>query len=150
VTDDSYQFTVDGTMNLVRQGTAMGVKKIIVTSSILAVTDMDKPLEAYDSNHVYTPRDWNPATVDDVLASHHHPWWVYSASKAIAEREVWKFADEHPEVDFTAIQPGFVYGPTRGTSIPPRGSAEVPSTPFLLYSNIFKLPFKTDFLPFLP
>ena len=56
VTDDSYQFTVDGTMNLVRQGAAMGVKKIIVTSSILAVTDMDKPLEAYDSNHVYTPR----------------------------------------------------------------------------------------------
>ena len=27
--------------------------------------------------------------------------WVYSASKAIAERELWKFADAHPEVDIT-------------------------------------------------
>ncbi|KLO17164.1 NAD(P)-binding protein [Schizopora paradoxa] len=144
------RFSLDGTMNLLRQGAAMGVKKMIICSSILAVTDMDNMQNAFNSNHTYTAEDWNPTTTKVLLGSEHHPWWVYGASKAIAEREVWKFANEHPEIDFTVFQPGFVYGPTSGVSIPPRGSSEIPSTPFLLYSNIFKLPFKTGFPPVVP
>jgi len=63
---------------------------------------------------------------------------------------VWRFADEHPDIDFTTIQAGFVYGPSSGTSMPPRGSAELPSTPFLLYSNVFRMPFKTGLPPVPP
>ena len=47
------------------------------------------------------PIDWNPATKEQVLAGGQSPIWVYSAAKTIAEQEVWKFAEAHPEIDIT-------------------------------------------------
>jgi len=58
--------------------------------------------------------DWNEVTKEQVLDGTHgadDAMWVYAASKAVAERELWKFADAHPEVDITTILPSAVYGP---------------------------------------
>lgn len=41
-------------MNLIRQGADVGVKKMIICSSITAVVDANNPLNAFDSNHTYT------------------------------------------------------------------------------------------------
>ena len=46
--------------------------------------------------------DWNPATKEAALSGERDPAWIYSAAKTVAEQEVWKFADEHPEIDITA------------------------------------------------
>lgn len=55
------------------------------------------------SNKVLTENDWNPVTREQVLSGEHDSdaFWVYGAVKTIAERELWKFADVHPEVDIT-------------------------------------------------
>lgn len=43
--------------------------------------------------------DWNPVTYEDALKG--NALEAYSASKALSEREVWKFADAHPEIETT-------------------------------------------------
>ena len=48
------KYALEGTMNLVRQAAAAGVKKMIICSSILAVTDMDNMQNCFDSNHTYS------------------------------------------------------------------------------------------------
>jgi len=44
--------------------------------------------------------DWNPMTEEDTLAA--PPFLAYVGAKTAAERAVWKFADEHKNVDITA------------------------------------------------
>lgn len=46
--------------------------------------------------------EWNPATKDEALDGEHDPFFVYCTSKKLAEEEVWKFADVHPEIEVTA------------------------------------------------
>lgn len=45
--------------------------------------------------------DWNPLTREIALTPGTDPMWVYATTKTLAEREIWKFAEEHPEVDIT-------------------------------------------------
>ena len=47
--------------------------------------------------------DWNDVTVEQVLdgSRDSDPIWIYGAVKTIAEQQLWKFADEHPEIDIT-------------------------------------------------
>jgi len=101
---------VEGSQNILRQAVKNGVKKIVITSSIVAVIDFDKPEVAF-SKHIYTVDQWNPATREQALDGTHEGLWNYSAAKTIAEQEIWKFADAHPEIDITTINPPFIYGP---------------------------------------
>ncbi|KAJ7759449.1 hypothetical protein DFH07DRAFT_958049 [Mycena maculata] len=39
------------------------------------------------------------------------PLWNYLATKILAEAAAWKFADDHPSVDLTTINPPFTYCP---------------------------------------
>ncbi|KLO10740.1 NAD(P)-binding protein [Schizopora paradoxa] len=101
---------VNGTLNIVKQATAAGVKRIVVTSSLTALADITSDFYA---RRTHADTDWNEVTKESVLDGTHEndALCVYSASKAIAERELWKFADAHPEVDITTILPCMVYGP---------------------------------------
>ncbi|KAL6808586.1 hypothetical protein V8C40DRAFT_278805 [Trichoderma camerunense] len=94
--------TVDGTLNIARQAAKANVKRIVFTSSWSACVDMGNPAACF-SNHVFTEKDWNPATTEQVLSRRHNknPVWLHGAAKSLAEQEIWKFADEHPEVDVT-------------------------------------------------
>ncbi|KAL7925231.1 hypothetical protein ACQKWADRAFT_319202 [Trichoderma austrokoningii] len=94
--------TVDGTINIARQAARANVKRIIFTSSWSACADMGNPA-ACSSDYVFTEKDWNPATIEQVLSGKHNknPLWLHGAVKSLAEKEIWKFADEHSEVDVT-------------------------------------------------
>ena len=59
-----------------------------------------------------TNEDWNPSTVEQDLDGTRDPGFIYSAAKTAAEREVWKFADEHPDVDVTTCEPPTIPTPS--------------------------------------
>lgn len=75
------------------------VKRVIVTSSMAAITD--EP----DSRHVLTEADWN-----DKSSLSRNPYYF---SKAEAERAAWAFhARTHPAWDLLVINPFIVIGPS--------------------------------------
>lgn len=43
--------------------------------------------------------DWGEVTREQALAKKDDAYYVYFASKIIAERAMWKFAEEHPKLD---------------------------------------------------
>lgn len=49
--------------------------------------------------HVRT--DWNPVTLEQGLDPSADAVMVYAAEKTLAERFVWKFAEQHPNIDVT-------------------------------------------------
>ena len=40
-------------------------------------------------------------TREDISKEETNTFVLYQAAKTVAERELWKFADEHPEIDIT-------------------------------------------------
>ncbi|KAH8114399.1 NAD(P)-binding protein [Phellopilus nigrolimitatus] len=129
---------VKGALNVVRQSAAAGVTRVVVTSSWGTANDIDAARTFTDYH--YTDKDWNPATREQVLDGKHHPLWVYSGAKTISEQEVWKFADEHPEVDITTINPPYLYGPLApGTVVAKDGLAQY-STPGVFYTCVLQAP----------
>lgn len=45
--------------------------------------------------------DWNPITREQILTGTLDPLSTYAGSKALAERAVWKFVVEHPDINIT-------------------------------------------------
>ena len=81
-----------------------GVKRVIFTSSIAAITD-----EA-ESNKVFTEQDWN--TMSSLERNPYH------YSKTLAERAAWDFImRKRPKFDLVAINPFMVIGPSLGPSL---------------------------------
>ena len=92
----------EGALNILRQAAAAGVKRVVVTSSIVtAINFSAPPTTTLYGIKEFTDKDWNPATREEALTGEHDSMWVYCAAKTIAERGVWAFADKHPEVDVT-------------------------------------------------
>ena len=91
---------VDGTLRALRAARAAGARRAVLTSSIAAVMHRDLP----EGRERYDERDWtDPA---------HRRASVYDRSKTLAEQAAWDFvANEAPEMQLTAINPGLVLGP---------------------------------------
>ncbi|KAI1208165.1 NAD(P)-binding protein [Annulohypoxylon truncatum] len=85
------------------------VKRVVATSSFAAVIDLSKGLR---EGYSYDEKDWNPVTWDEAAVA---PGVVaYCASKALAERAMWDWMEEHKdEVSFglATICPPWVFGP---------------------------------------
>lgn len=93
---------VKGTLNVLNSSSKTStVKRVIVTSSIVAVLFNGKPL-SYD---VMADETWfsDPDFCVQIKA------W-YMLSKTLAEEAAWKFAKEH-SLDLVTINPGLVIGP---------------------------------------
>lgn len=121
---------VNGTLNIIRQATRLGIKNFSVISSIGAVWNRNniKPL--------YTSDDWNPITKEQILAGT-NPLSTYSGTKTFAERAVWEFAAEHSDVNITVLNPPFFIGPLApGFRIPP-GDRTALSTNEFIYKLLF-------------
>jgi len=59
---------------------------------------------------VYTDKDWFPVTYDQAKNST-VPYFVYSASKSLAEKAAWDFVEEKkPGFTLTTILPSIIYG----------------------------------------
>jgi len=121
---------VNGTLNVIRQAIKLGIKNFSVASSIGAV---------WDRNNIkprYTSDDWNPITKEQVLAGA-DPFSTYSGTKTFAERAVWEFVAEHPDVNVTVLNPPFFIGPLApGFRVPP-GDRKALSTDEFIYKLLF-------------
>lgn len=107
--DDLIRPAVDGTLRALRAATDAGVRRVVMTSSVVAVTRTALPA----GRDRYDERDWSDL---------HGTISAYGRSKTMAERAAWDFAaGEGRGIDLTAINPGFVLGPPRddrfGTSL---------------------------------
>ncbi len=98
---------VDGTLRVLEASARAGVQRVVVTSSIAAIT-AGRPR---DEQIQRTEQDWSD--VDRAAP--------YPKSKTLAERAAWSFAADHPDLEVVAINPGMVLGPVHhaaaGTSV---------------------------------
>ena len=108
--DDLIRPAVEGALRALRAAQAAGVKRVVLTSSTVAVAE--SPLPAGQTQHD-----------EDNWTDLNHPGLsAYAKSKTLAERAAWEFArDEAPELALTVINPSLVLGPPLdahfGTSI---------------------------------
>lgn len=89
-----------GSLNIIHQAEQAGVKRIIYTSTMATV---------FNPSGSVTDKDWNPITEEETLVS--SPFLAYAGAKTLAEKAVWKFADEHKHVDITVLNPPYLFGP---------------------------------------
>jgi dihydroflavonol-4-reductase len=98
---------VAGTRNVLASCVrAQDVGRVVVTSSVAAVTD--EP----DGDHLLTEADWNTKSTLT-----RNPYYL---SKVLAEKEAWSFVErEKPPFDVVVINPFVVVGPSHTTTINP-------------------------------
>lgn len=88
------------------------VKRFIMTSSSMAATN-PKPGVKF----TITDKTWNYEVIEAARAPPPYDarrWWdIYGASKTLAEQELWKFLQDHKDVNFVAntILPNTNFGP---------------------------------------
>ncbi|KAI0063492.1 NAD(P)-binding protein, partial [Artomyces pyxidatus] len=122
---------VEGTLNVFRQGYAAGVRKFVVTNSIVTTFD---PLNL-DTITQITDKTWNPSTREAALSGHYPAGFVYAAAKTLAEKEVWAFADAHKDADITGLNPPLLGGPFAPSFRAPKPDASALST----NSNFYRM-----------
>ncbi|KAJ7463039.1 hypothetical protein FB451DRAFT_1095248 [Mycena latifolia] len=130
---------VEGTLNVIIQGEKAGVKRMVVTSSVATV------MNPKDS---YTDQDWNPVTKEIALTGGNE-MITYAASKKFAEQALWDWADKHPHVEVTTLNPPFFYGPFTPHFPLPTLDFGLLSTDVLLYNLLFPdgvFPSKTRYI----
>jgi dihydroflavonol-4-reductase len=93
---DLVEPAVRGTLAVLNAALAAGVNRVVVTSSLAAVTD--EP----DGN--LTEADWNTKS-----SLTRNPYYF---SKTEAERAAWELAKDNPKLDLVVINPSFVVGPS--------------------------------------
>lgn len=97
--NDIIRPAVNGTLSVLKAVVAAGsVKRVVVTSSIAAITGLEP-------NASYTEKDWAPYTGDI---------GAYQKSKALAEKAAWEFVEKLEEKDrfeLAVVNPALVIGP---------------------------------------
>jgi len=91
-----FQITREGALNIVRQAVAAGVKHISFAGTVGTILDFTNPL----IKAPLSDKDWNPLTEEIAMGSG-SPVLVYTVAKTQAEQALWKFAEEHPELNLT-------------------------------------------------
>lgn len=97
--DDVIRPAVDGTLRVLKAATAAGVKRVVLTSSTVAIFyGPDQP-----ASHAYSEIDFTDEARTDITP--------YIRSKTMAERAAWNFVQTTPGApQLVAINPGFVQG----------------------------------------
>ena len=91
---------IEGTLRALNAAKKAGVKKVVLTSSTVAMTGDKK------KNHL-TQESWTNSKTDKVSA--------YMKSKTLAEKAAWDFyknQDSSSKMELTVVNPGPIYGPT--------------------------------------
>ncbi|KAJ6454116.1 hypothetical protein C8R45DRAFT_882125 [Mycena sanguinolenta] len=119
---------IDGTLNVIVQGEKAGVKRVVFTSSIATVMG---------PTNSFTDQDWNPVTKEMALNDDNY-MQTYSAAKKFAEIALWEWAEKHPHVEVTTLNPTFFYGPfTAHFPVAPLDFGAL-STDVMIYNLLFK------------
>lgn len=98
--DEMIKPAVEGTLRALRAAKKAGVKKVVLTSSLVAMAG-DKKI-----NHI-TQESWTNEDKDKVS--------VYMKSKTLAEKAAWDFYNQQNndhKMELTAVNPGPIFGPT--------------------------------------
>ncbi|RDB30855.1 hypothetical protein Hypma_005979 [Hypsizygus marmoreus] len=127
---EALQSAMEGTLNVLRQAVDAGIHKVVLTSSW--GTTLDPSLEQSYEDKTFTSSDWGRATPEEVVSGKNNPMWVYLATKILAEKAAWEFADAHPELNLCTINPPFIYGPF-APGFPPPSNPQALGTNGLLY-----------------
>ncbi|TRM58179.1 hypothetical protein BD626DRAFT_410903 [Schizophyllum amplum] len=103
---------VNGTRSMLRSILKNGesVKRVVVTSSVASI------LEARSSPTVFTDKDWNQASIDEVEKHGKNATSaaIYRASKTLAEKAAWEIYNANKgkiQWDLVTVCPPFVFGP---------------------------------------
>jgi len=103
---------VKGTLSILQSALKYGtsVKRIVITSSVAAV------LHVASEAMVFSEKDWNEQAVEMVreLGKGATPQAKYRASKTLAEKAAWDFAEKNKSQigwDIVALNPPNVFGP---------------------------------------
>jgi len=108
VTEDPQKQVVDpavnGTLNVLKSCKKVGVKHVVLTSSIAAIVPpgISKPPGTISPNHVWSEKDWNTYSTLETV-----PYWL---SKYLAEKAAWEFCGKN-DIALTVICPALVFGP---------------------------------------
>ena len=113
--DDVIRPAVDGTINVLTACAESGsVQKVVLTSSIAAISCGFIGHPKQKQGHVYTEEDWSPPEGCP----------PYERSKTLAEKAAWDFVKELPEekkFEMAVVNPAMVIGPaltkSAGTSL---------------------------------
>ncbi|MEL6697097.1 MAG: aldehyde reductase [Bacteroidota bacterium] len=90
----------EGTLNVLRAATEAGVKRVVITSSVAAISYND----ARGSNAKFTEEDWTDIVNPSVNA--------YIKSKTLAERAAWDFVRQQAGApELATVNPSLVLGP---------------------------------------
>lgn len=88
----------EGTLNVLSAARNAGIRRVVLTSSVAAVSAGNTR-----SKHIYTDKDWT-----DLDSPHLSP---YDISKTVAEKAAWDFVVDNDGPELAAINPAFVLGP---------------------------------------
>ncbi len=92
----------EGTLRVLRAALDAGVKRVVVTSSAVAVANSGRPPA---SGEAFTEEDWSDPMNPDMTP--------YGRSKTIAERAAWDFVKERGDTNRLAVvNPSAILGPT--------------------------------------
>lgn len=99
--DDLIVPAVQGTLRVLEASAAAGIKRVVLTSSIAAVS-------GGHNGHIapFTEQDWSD-TKEAIGA--------YPKSKTLAEQAAWKFVESH-DLELAVINPGYILGPVLNNS----------------------------------
>ena len=92
-----FQVTREAALNIVRQAVAAGVKHISYIGTIGSLMNFTEPV----IKAPLTDKHWNSLTEEAALDSGDGVL-VYTVSKTQAEKDLFKFAEEHPELNLTS------------------------------------------------
>ena len=97
--DDLIKPAVEGTKRALEAATAAGIKRVVVTSSCVAIYNDEL---GPDQKH-YDETNWSPTGVDYTSA--------YDDSKTLAEKFAWDYVEKvDPDMVLSTVNPGAVFG----------------------------------------
>ncbi|KAH9477015.1 Putative uncharacterized oxidoreductase [Psilocybe cubensis] len=121
---------VQGTLNLVRQAQQAGVRKIVVTSTFGSLLSL-----------------WGESEDTELEKNKEDKFYTYFDAKLKAEKALWAFAAEHPELEVATILPGFALGPYAKTFPLPSNMNNMATNIFVrLILNKYQPPFSPGWL----
>ncbi|KAH8976398.1 NAD-P-binding protein [Lactarius hatsudake] len=98
---------VSGTTRVLDAALAAGVKKLVITESIVSLAAPND----YWKEITITENSYSRLTREDALKPGVTGFDVYSVSKSLSDLTVRNFKRDHPDFDITTIHPSYIYGP---------------------------------------
>lgn len=96
--DELVKPALEGTLRVLRHALAAGVKRVVLTSSFVAIGYGKE-----NRGKVLDESDWTDPYSSSTMA--------YPKSKTVAELAAWDFVKQHPELELSTINPVLVTGP---------------------------------------